>query len=546
MVDRKSSQLPNGSPLQLGDVIQVSRGSQSLSATLQQLLDDLVALGTNTVVVDFGGDGDYTTISEALAFVATQPRSDTSPWVVVVQAGLYVEDNLLVPSYTTLLGQGGSCRCIIKATLAGAAAGNTIVRLGVRATAIGIQAQASQLGVGFDLASDNARCDSCMTQDCLIGYRNNGAGELKLTNCMAARAEMAVGRFPTAGTDAGIVNNAAGSIRATGCTVFTGIDASDPLGYGARSLGVGGQLFLLASSVTGCTAGVTVTSSATVSGGTVTNCTAGVRVNAGATSLDLEAVAFAGNTTWDLSILEGAAAVSGSASIDRLKIQNAVGAVVSLLLTQALDINADLIRIGNVITGDYTEITRDGTLRAHGEATAWDDLRFPAMGQSLDSTTGRLDYDFEECGVGFAANARFTEEPLCFICQMPHSKLHGSAVHPHIHWIQNQAADPNWLIQYRVYNNGEAPPAWQLAKPSTTRTFPYVAGNLLQITKFPAIPAPADESVSAFIDVRLFRDSANTSTLFTGADAYAGTALLKELDHHILIDSLGSRDEYVK
>ncbi len=175
----------------------------------------------------------------------------------------------------------------------------------------------------------------------------------------------------------------------------------------------------------------------------------------------------------------------------------------------------------------------------------WDDLRFPLMGRRITVSAGRLDFDFEECTVDFSATARYTEEPVCMISQMPHAKKFGTALYPHLHWIQQEDNTPNWLLKYRFYNNGSVVPEFSLAIP-TYNAFAYDSGDLLQITAFPPIPAPTGETVSSICDLILFRDSANASTLFAGADPYTVGAKSKEFDLHYQIDSLGSGRELAK
>lgn len=177
------------------------------------------------------------------------------------------------------------------------------------------------------------------------------------------------------------------------------------------------------------------------------------------------------------------------------------------------------------------------------EASNWDDLRFPLIGAQIDTSAGRIDYDFDECEVVFAANARYDEEAVCIVAQMQHAKRLGSIVSPHLHWIQDAETVPNWLIAYRWYNNGEAPGAFALAA-LTGHAFTYVSGDLAQITEFPNLKAPVGETVSSILDIKIFSDSGNESTLFDGAVALAGRA--KELDLHYQIDSVGSGLEYVK
>lgn len=181
----------------------------------------------------------------------------------------------------------------------------------------------------------------------------------------------------------------------------------------------------------------------------------------------------------------------------------------------------------------------------NNEIVRWDDFRTPAIEQALDSSSGRIDYDFTEIGVGFQANARYPDEPLVHLVQMPHEWQEGSTIKPHIHWVQNSANFPNWLMEYRKYNNGELVPGSFVQSTVESHIFTWSSGNLLQISNFPEIEM-SDMVLSCFVDVKIYRDSANASGLFAGADPYSGVALLKEYDIHHLVDSFGSTLEFIK
>jgi hypothetical protein len=72
---------------------------------------------SRVVTVDAGGRGNYSKLSKALAYVATQTRSESQQWTVIVYGGgsllgsgstmNYVETRLVVPSYTTVRGFPG-------------------------------------------------------------------------------------------------------------------------------------------------------------------------------------------------------------------------------------------------------------------------------------------------------------------------------------------------------------------------------------------------------------------------------------------------------
>ena len=176
----------------------------------------------------------------------------------------------------------------------------------------------------------------------------------------------------------------------------------------------------------------------------------------------------------------------------------------------------------------------------------WDDLRFPFMGQRLDTSSGRIDYNFDECTVDFATNARYDNEPVCFTVQFPHGMKVGSLIVPHLHWVQEEAAVPNWLIEYRWYGVGQlVPSTWTLATVERV-IHAYASGALYQYSEFPAIVPPDSVGLSSQLDVRLFRDSDNDSGEFAGDDPYSVAAKAKEFDIHVLLDSQGSGDQFSK
>ncbi|MCP4273023.1 MAG: hypothetical protein GY781_13860 [Gammaproteobacteria bacterium] len=136
------------------------------------------------------------------------------------------------------------------------------------------------------------------------------------------------------------------------------------------------------------------------------------------------------------------------------------------------------------------------------------------------------------------------------LAQMQHSWKNGSAVRPHLHWVQQGSDEPNWLLAYKVVDNGASVGVetdftnYTLLKKSSN-AFTYVSGNLAQITIFPEIDMTG-MSTSDMIQFVLFRDSANISGEFAGSDPSAITELALEFDIHYQKDDRGSQDEYTK
>ena len=207
------------------------------------------------------------------------------------------------------------------------------------------------------------------------------------------------------------------------------------------------------------------------------------------------------------------------------------------------------IQVGDVLAGDYTEIEEDGTIISFGQGTTWDEIAQSVIGRNLDTASGRIDYNYDELTIDYASNARYPDEVLGVVSQMPHARKLMTPIRPHIHWIQNQSAQPNILIEYRVSNNGEGIPAtWELkALTASDNIFPYVSGNLMQITEFNLPDVVGEDfTLSGTFDCKIYRDVSNSSGLFSGADTYTGVFSLKYYDIHYVKDMNGSREEFVK
>lgn len=214
------------------------------------------------------------------------------------------------------------------------------------------------------------------------------------------------------------------------------------------------------------------------------------------------------------------------------------------------DLVLPVLQVGDIGNGNYSEFEDDGTLVANGEATTWDEVSQSFVGANIFTVAGRVDYNFTELTLDFAGNARYPEEPVGIVIQALHARKAGSDIRPHIHWIQTSANQPNILIAYRFYNNGEAvPSSWTLkALTASDNKFTYPgSGNIQQITEFNlAAGTFASMGLSFTFECKIYRDSANTSGLFSGIDTYSGVWSAKYYDIHYEKDMIGSREEFVK
>lgn len=163
----------------------------------------------------------------------------------------------------------------------------------------------------------------------------------------------------------------------------------------------------------------------------------------------------------------------------------------------------------------------------------WDDLRFPAT-RIRQGATQKPDFDTTNLGLIFPQDD--DTEIAYIIAQMPHAWKLESALKPHIHYVQDEAQEPVFKIDYRWYKNGEDPTGSFTTITSNHFVFTYSSGSILQIVSFPEIDATGIDTVSSILDIKLYRDD----------NIVSGDVLVKEFDIHYQIDSDGSRLEYAK
>lgn len=187
------------------------------------------------------------------------------------------------------------------------------------------------------------------------------------------------------------------------------------------------------------------------------------------------------------------------------------------------------LHIGDSVNGTYFE--EDGTLVMIGDATVWEDLRFPAT-RIRQGATQKPDFDTDNVGLLFPQND--PAEIAYIIAQMPHSKLIGSDIEPHVHYIQTSVSTPTFKMDYIWIDIGESTGTWTTIS-SSTNIFTYTGGEIHQVMEFPTIPG-SDSGVSSILSIKLYRDDNNV----------AGDVLVKEFDIHFQKNTLGSRTEYSK
>jgi hypothetical protein len=181
-------------------------------------------------------------------------------------------------------------------------------------------------------------------------------------------------------------------------------------------------------------------------------------------------------------------------------------------------------------------IKSDGTVRLIGDATAFEDLRFPAT--AINPVGAPSPMTFDSTNLGFTASAAGTTS-IAVIAQLPHSWKTGSSIYPHVHWEPTTTDTGNvvWNIEYKWTSTNETEPA----------TFEYIqttqAGSgtafTHQLASLPSISGTG-ETLSSILSIKISRGGSSS------LDTYADDALLKEFDIHYEVDSFGSDREVIK
>ena len=225
------------------------------------------------------------------------------------------------------------------------------------------------------------------------------------------------------------------------------------------------------------------------------------------------------------------------------------GAFTNLTATNADlgDIDVDTAQFGDVAGGNYSEFESDGTLVAVGDAVAWRDELQPLTGSRLESPSSDIVLNLAEGSVTFETGARYATDYVTTSLQLNHDWELGTNIHAHLHWWQVSANVPNWLLGYRWQKQGDTKTTSWTNLAIDSHIFTYSAGTLNQISEWAEITPPVGYGqVSDIVQFRIYRDVTNASTLFGGADPEAADVDAVNFDIHIEVDTLGSRQEYVK
>jgi hypothetical protein len=202
-----------------------------------------------------------------------------------------------------------------------------------------------------------------------------------------------------------------------------------------------------------------------------------------------------------------------------------------------------------------TQFSSAGFQSMAGGARPWRDETMDVL--SLQVTGTRVTNNMIEGVADFASNAVYhatfaSADALYCNVQFNHDRDLTNNVYPHVHWWQVKSNAPNFLIEHRWQKTGGTKTTAWTKLACTNQLFTYGAGTVTnQVAYAPAgITPPTGSAVSDILQLRLYRDTANASAVFAGADPYnSGTATnvnVLSFDVHIRINSLGSSSEYSK
>lgn len=198
---------------------------QDIDATITTLTRTLPTLKrhTNTVTVDIGGYGDFTTIKAACDYVATQSPSTTNRWLILVYpnpAGAYSELPFTVPAGCHLVGMqtkpGGSAAQGVQIGYSGTWTGGAFITL---------DSAAHLANLGISAAVDASASSEAMLISATAGRVN--FCQLNLLNSSAQTASLIKGTMQVEGCAINPTGNDIRALYITGssavrfCQVFS-------------------------------------------------------------------------------------------------------------------------------------------------------------------------------------------------------------------------------------------------------------------------------------------------------------------------------------
>ncbi len=187
----------------------------------------------------------------------------------------------------------------------------------------------------------------------------------------------------------------------------------------------------------------------------------------------------------------------------------------------------------------YTEVQKNGTLVAKGDATCWDDITGSLVARRIEYGTGKLNYNYANNSISIDKNGSITNsaDTLIFNFQIKHNAKLDSIMSLHIHYEQESTTDREFTVKYRIQKNGQSKETlWvtTVIPIIANNVFSYTSGTINQIAKLVNVDLTG-ANISDMVQFQLCRTDSNSGILEATF-----------IDAHYEIDSLGSRQEFVK
>lgn len=174
--------------------------------------------------------------------------------------------------------------------------------------------------------------------------------------------------------------------------------------------------------------------------------------------------------------------------------------------------------------------------------TVWRDMVMDLFGRRLNSTSGGVDYDYDENVINFGSGGDIdaSADRVGGNQEINHDfKIGNVTFIPHIHWFQAASTKFELTIRYRHQKNGAAKTTnWttlQLIANDGQDVFTYGSGILNQITSTKSNIILTNIGLSDTIQIQMAR-----------TDSLGGTMPVYFFDLHGEIDTIGSKQEYIK
>lgn len=200
------------------------------------------------------------------------------------------------------------------------------------------------------------------------------------------------------------------------------------------------------------------------------------------------------------------------------------------------DTVAKTFKIGDTSGSNYSEFESDGTLRFNGNATVFEDEYASYFFNETGATAPDV-VPLSGNNKGYGFDGASTLEGLnCFI-ELPHRYKEGSDIELHIHYLRKAAGsgDVKWFADYSI-----CPLTGNLVASKTVSVVKTVAAiDYCDVATIAIIPG-AGRKISDVIALRIYRNPADAQ------DTYAGDVIMTSFGIHYELDTMGSRQMYVK